>query len=111
MIDPDAAEDPTAPAAPRGANPTPLRALRETVLAAVKELSGQPGSGEGRGGVVLERPKRPEFGDYSTNAALLLAPSLGAPPREVAERLGEALAVTLGAELERFEVAGPGFLN
>ena len=32
--------------------------------------------------------RRPGFGDYSTNAAMLLAPALGAPPREIAERLG-----------------------
>ncbi len=64
-----------------------------------------------RAAVTLERPRRAEFGDYSTNAALLLAPSVGAPPREVAERLGVALSERLGASLERFEVAGPGFLN
>ena len=33
----------------------------------------------------------PDFGDYSTNAAMLLAPALGEPPRAIAERLGEAL--------------------
>ena len=32
-------------------------------------------------------------------------------PRELAERLGGALSARLGASLERFEVAGPGFLN
>ena len=36
----------------------------------------------------LERPPRAEFGDYSTNVALLLAPALKAPPREIAERVG-----------------------
>jgi arginyl-tRNA synthetase len=52
-----------------------------------------------------------DFGDYSTNAALLLAPGLGSSPRDVAERLGRELEHRLGASLERFEVAGPGFLN
>ena len=65
----------------------------------------------GRGAITLERPPRADFGDYSTNAALLLAPRLGAPPREVAERLGGELSRLLGDQLERFEVAGPGFLN
>jgi arginyl-tRNA synthetase len=59
----------------------------------------------------LERPPRAEFGDYSTNVALLLAPSLKAPPREIAERVGETLSAGLGETLERVEVAGPGFLN
>jgi arginyl-tRNA synthetase len=91
---------------------TPLDGLREAVLAAAGELAGEPSGKTGaRGGVVLERPPRADFGDYSTNAALLLAPRLGAAPREVAERLGEELERRLGASIERFEVAGPGFLN
>ena len=64
-----------------------------------------------RGAITLERPPRVDFGDYSTNAALLLAPAGGAPPRELAQRLGDALAARLGEQLERYEVAGPGFLN
>jgi arginyl-tRNA synthetase len=61
--------------------------------------------------VKLERPPRPELGDYSTNAALLLAPRLDSSPREVAVRLGAALEARLGGALERTDVAGPGFLN
>jgi arginyl-tRNA synthetase len=92
--------------------PTPLDALREVVLAAACELAGESsGKASARGGIVLERPPRADFGDYSTNAALLLAPGLGSSPREVAERLGQELERRLGASLERFEVAGPGFLN
>ncbi len=59
----------------------------------------------------LSRPPKPELGDYSSNAAMLLAPVMGRPPREIAEQLGEALGKRLGASLERVEVAGPGFLN
>jgi arginyl-tRNA synthetase len=82
--------------------------LRETVLALAGELSAGGGTHQA---ITLERPPRADFGDYSTNAALLLAPAAGAPPRELAQRLGDALAVRLGEQLERFEVAGPGFLN
>jgi arginyl-tRNA synthetase len=42
---------------------------------------------------------------------MLLAPALGAPPREIAERVGRELEQRLGPALERTEVAGPGFLN
>lgn len=59
----------------------------------------------------LERPPRPDFGDYSTNAALLLAPVVGESPRAVAERLGGELEQRLGPLVDRVEVAGPGFLN
>jgi arginyl-tRNA synthetase len=59
----------------------------------------------------LDRPPRADFGDYSTNAAMLLAPSLGEPPRAIAERLGASLGERLGPAIERVEIAGPGFLN
>ncbi len=85
--------------------------LRQTVLAAVDDLTGTSTANGGRAAITLERPRRAEFGDYSTNAALLMAPGVGVPPRELAERLGDALQERLGGSLERFEVAGPGFVN
>jgi len=87
--------------------------LREEVLNAAAELAGAGGGSPlGRpDAITLERPPTAGFGDYATNAALLLAPSLGVPPRDVAERLGAELQRRLGERLERFEVAGPGFLN
>jgi arginyl-tRNA synthetase len=88
---------------------TPLDALRAAVLDVAEQMAGSGSSA--LGSITLERPRKAQFGDYSTNAALLLAPSQGAPPREVAERLGAALRERLGANLERFEVAGPGFVN
>jgi arginyl-tRNA synthetase len=61
----------------------------------------------------LDRPPQPELGDYSSNAAMLLAAPLGENPRAVAARLQAELERDLGAsgELERVEVAGPGFVN
>jgi arginyl-tRNA synthetase len=92
--------------------PTPLAAdllaeVRDAVRAALDELGtgADPGSG-----ARLERPPRPELGDYSTNAAMLAAPALGDSPRVLAERLREPLTARL-AGAERIEVAGPGFLN
>jgi arginyl-tRNA synthetase len=88
---------------------TPLEGLREAVLTAAARVAGVEAPAPGS--VTLERPPRLDFGDYSTNAALLLAPTLGAPPREVAELVGRELEGLFGEELERFEVAGPGFVN
>jgi arginyl-tRNA synthetase len=59
--------------------------------------------------VKLERPTKPEHGDYATNVALQLAPARGRAPREFAEELAAA-AGRLEA-VERAEVAGPGFVN
>src|SRR3984957_5299683 len=118
MTEPPAADEKPTHGQPMGESSTPLARLREVVLQAAAELTSAQGSGLGspragskRGGITLERPKQAKFGDYSTNAALLVAPGMGASPREVAERLGEALRERLGASLDRYEVAGPGFLN
>ena len=61
----------------------------------------------------LDRPPKPELGDYSSNAAMLLAAPLGDNPRDVAARLQTELERDLGASgsLDRIEVAGPGFVN
>ena len=85
----------------------PIGALRAAVTAASSSLRADRKASAAH----LERPPRPEFGDYSTNAALLLAPALGEPPRQVAGRLGDVLAAGLGRTVERVDVAGPGFLN
>ena len=83
----------------------PLAQLREAVSAAAAAI------GDGSAAPNLDRPPQPDFGDYSSNAAMLLAPVLGDAPRTIAERLGEALSERLGNAVERVEVAGPGFLN
>jgi arginyl-tRNA synthetase len=59
--------------------------------------------------VAWEVPRDPTHGDYATNVAMLLAKSHRRPPRQVAEAI---LAHLPGVdEIERAEVAGPGFLN
>jgi arginyl-tRNA synthetase len=59
--------------------------------------------------VTLERPADVTHGDYATNAALRLAGARRQPPRELAQELAAA-AVEL-PEIERADVAGPGFVN
>ena len=87
----------------------PIEQLRAAVLAAAAALRG--GAGEPTAQPKIERPKRAGQGDYSTNAAMLLAPVLGSPPRVIAERLGGRLQGELGQRLAGWDVAGPGFLN
>jgi arginyl-tRNA synthetase len=87
----------------------PIAALRSAVDAACRALrEGEPSGPE----PTLERPPKAELGDYSSNAAMLLAAPLGENPRDVAARLADRLRSELGDEtVERIEVAGPGFLN
>ena len=59
----------------------------------------------------LDPSPRPEMGDYSTNAAMMLAGPLGRPPREIAAELAASIEAELGAALEKTEIAGPGFIN
>src|SRR3954447_5139586 len=87
-----------------------IAALRSAVEGAARTLH-EPDPSEPR--PTLERPPKPELGDYSSNAAMLLARHLSDNPRTVAEKLrGELEAdAELAPCLERIEVAGPGFVN
>jgi arginyl-tRNA synthetase len=90
----------------------PLADLRAKVLAAAAAASSAGGpEHELPAHLRMERSKRAGQGDYSTNAAMLLAPGLGLNPREMAERIGKVLSGLLGEDLDRVDVAGPGFLN
>jgi len=63
--------------------------------------------------VVLERPRRPEHGDYSSTAPLQLAKIFAKSPREIAEKLRQVTAesITKSGLSEPLELAGAGFLN
>jgi len=60
-------------------------------------------------GLVVERTRNREHGDYACNVALLLAKPTGRKPRELAQ----ALLDTLGKSphVARVDIAGPGFIN
>ncbi|MCL2749161.1 MAG: arginine--tRNA ligase [Alphaproteobacteria bacterium] len=59
--------------------------------------------------VTLEVPKSREFGDFSTNVAMVLAKSMGKAPREIAaEILPKIAALEFVANAS---IAGPGFIN
>ena len=85
-------------------------ALRAKVEEALRALLSAAGDLEALPDFSIEVPRQKEHGDFSCNAAMLLAKRLGKKPREIAEdlktRLGDA-----GGLITRSEVAGPGFLN
>ena len=73
----------------------------ETLEAALGEAAGAE--------VVLERPSDAAHGDYATNVAMRLAGLRRQPPRTIAEELAEQ--ATALPQVERAEIAGPGFVN
>src|SRR5947199_7313446 len=56
-----------------------------------------------------EVPRQAEHGDYATNVAMTLARAARRPPRQVAELIVKHFPSL--REVERLDVAGPGFLN
>ncbi|HXD66755.1 MAG TPA: arginine--tRNA ligase, partial [Solirubrobacteraceae bacterium] len=67
----------------------PLQELRAAVTQAAVALGSTSAAGAN---AKVERPKREGQGDYSTNLAMLLAPTLRKPPREIADQVGAALS-------------------
>ena len=57
----------------------------------------------------LQRPRQKEFGDFTTNLAMVVASRAGADPRATAAAIVDALPAA--PFLEKAEVAGPGFIN
>ncbi|MCS6765941.1 MAG: arginine--tRNA ligase [Candidatus Protistobacter heckmanni] len=63
--------------------------------------------------VTLERPKVTAHGDLACNIAMQMAKPLRANPRELAQKLADALLGDAGLKhlLAGVDIAGPGFLN
>jgi len=60
--------------------------------------------------IVIEKPKDPKMGDFSTNLAMILAKPERKNPRIIAEAIGKYLKNGSG-QVEKVETAGPGFIN
>ncbi len=80
-------------------------AIRAALADAARAL-GAPDGVE----VILERPRDPAFGDWSTNLAMTLARPLRQKPRDIADALLGRMDLA-GAGVRAAEVAGAGFIN
>ena len=61
--------------------------------------------------VTLEHPAELSHGDYSTNVSLAYAKAAGKNPRALAEEIVAELSKDKLAEVEKIDIAGPGFIN
>jgi arginyl-tRNA synthetase len=59
----------------------------------------------------IEYPKNKNFGDYSTNLALILAKILKKDPMEIGEEIKNQILKSKVNFFEKIEVAKPGFIN
>ncbi|MBI4086822.1 arginine--tRNA ligase [Candidatus Kaiserbacteria bacterium] len=59
----------------------------------------------------VEHPGELEHGDYASNVAMVVAKQAGENPRECALRILAELEKHKPAEVEKVEIAGPGFIN
>ena len=85
-----------------------LKALVEQGIAALRTQGILP-SDLATPDFVIERPKERAHGDFSSNAAMLLAKPARSNPRAIAQALAEAIPT--GGDIASVEIAGPGFLN
>ena len=59
----------------------------------------------------IEHPEDFKNGDYSTNIAMVCASKIGINPKDLAIKIKEDFEKDLPKEIEKIEVAGPGFIN
>ena len=90
-----------------------IRQHVEQAISALREAGTLP-AGLATPDFVVERPKDRAHGDFSTNAAMLLAKHAGkdgakSNPRALAQALVDALPAN--DDIASVEIAGPGFLN
>ena len=90
--------------------------VQSQVIAALSEALGRTGSSGNLEAsaiphLTLELPKREEWGDFSSNVAMTLAPKVRRPPLEVAGVIATELKAGAHDLFERIDVAPPGFLN
>lgn len=84
---------------------TAAEQIRAELIRAARGL-GAPGDVD----PLLERPRESSHGDWATNLAMVLAKPLKSRPREIAERLRDAINLD-SAGVSKIDIAGPGFMN
>jgi arginyl-tRNA synthetase len=85
--------------------------VESLVLSSVRRKQGEWGAGA-EVPVSVEIPRQESYGDFSTNAAMQIAPRLGRKPREIAaELIGALRAEDREGWFASLSVAGPGFIN
>ena len=84
--------------------------VQQNIKQAIAEAVQKAGLTEEPVQVQLESPRDKANGDYATNVAMQLTRLAKKPPRAIAEAIVENLD-TQSANIEKVDIAGPGFIN
>jgi len=88
---------------------SPVPDLRAHLAALLSEAIRDAAPHVSDPGILLEKPKQAQHGDYACNVALQLAKALKRAPRDIAAQIVAGLPAS--PCLEKAEVAGAGFIN
>lgn len=84
--------------------------IKSIVISCLK-AEGVPAEAILDGSFAVEHPADLSKGDYSTNASLVFAKTLGRNPVEFANALVERIKLEPSSDIAKVETAGPGFIN
>lgn len=84
--------------------------MRHAIKKAILEIAGNLGYQDVKD-IVLERPSDMAKGDFATNIALVLSKKVGKSPLALAIEFVDKLKEKNIEEVDKIEVAGPGFIN
>jgi arginyl-tRNA synthetase len=87
----------------------PLSDLRAHLASLLSDAIREAAPQASEPGILIEKPRQAQHGDYACNVALQLARALKRAPREIAAQLVAALPAS--PCVESAEVAGAGFIN
>jgi len=59
----------------------------------------------------IDATKDKKHGDFASNISLVLAKQAGMPPRQLAELIVNRVSASQDNNIEKLEIAGPGFIN
>ncbi|MBJ7220593.1 MULTISPECIES: arginine--tRNA ligase [unclassified Brenneria] len=82
-----------------------IQALLSEKVSQALAAAGAPIGSEAQ----VRQSAKVQFGDYQANGVMAVAKKLGMPPRQLAEKVVQLLA--LDGIAEKTEIAGPGFIN
>ncbi|AJC20810.1 arginine--tRNA ligase [Pandoraea pulmonicola] len=93
--------------------PAQKNALVALIGDAVAGLMPTDGTAPAAPAILLERPKVASHGDLACNVAMQLAKPMRANPRELAQKIADAILADNRAKglVDAVEIAGPGFIN